>query len=109
MVKRYPINEGNAPTEDFKIDVRLRARIAASQHNISGQFTKFYEASTAKDVEKSKDILLQIAASEILSPKQLLEVVAMTEKLAEAKIDHADIVKLLDGVKVNFLRIYGPH
>lgn len=106
--KRSPINEGQAPTEDFMIDVRLRARVAASQHNVSGLFTKFNEAAAVKDVKKSKDILLQIAASEILSPKHLLEVIVMTKKLSEAKIDHADIVKLLDGVKVNFLRIYGP-
>lgn len=106
--KRSPINEGEAPTEDFTIDVRLRARIAASQHNVSRLFTKFYEAAVVKDVEKSKDILLKIADSEILSAKHLLEVIAMTKKLVKAEIDHADIVKLLDGVRVNLLRIHGP-
>jgi hypothetical protein len=108
-MKRYPIHEGNAPTEDFHIDTRLRARIAASEHNVSSMFEKFYEAAAGKDVAKGTEILIKISQTEILTAKHLLELIVMIKKLAEAEIDHVDIVRLLDGVRKNFVRIYGPN
>jgi len=85
------------------------ARIAASEHNVSGMFEKFYEAATGKDVAKATTILINISKSEILTAKHLIELIVMTKKLTEAEIDHVDIVQLLDGVRKNFTRIYGPN
>lgn len=108
MANRYPINEGNAPIEDFGIDVRLRARIAASKQHISGLIEEFLAAARQPDISDAKEILLKIAGSEILTPRHLYLLVDMTRDLVDEGIPPSDTVRLLAGIKASMERIYGP-